>query len=65
MVEPFGITAGAIGIATAFTACINCFEYIQFGGHFGRVLHAGESLLISTMIWDWVNRMQPHLRFNQ
>jgi hypothetical protein len=36
MAEPFGITAGAIGIATAFTACINCFEYIQFGRHFGR-----------------------------
>jgi len=36
MAEPFGITAGAIGIATAFTACIDCFEYIQFGRHFGR-----------------------------
>jgi hypothetical protein len=36
MAEPFGITAGAIGIATAFTACIDCFEYIQFGRHFER-----------------------------
>ena len=36
MAEPFGIAAGAIGIATAFTACIDCFEYIQIGRHFGR-----------------------------
>jgi hypothetical protein len=36
MSEPFGIVAGAVGIATAFTACIDCFEYIQFGRHFGR-----------------------------
>jgi hypothetical protein len=36
MAEPFGIAAGAIGIATAFTACIDCFEYIQFGHNFGR-----------------------------
>jgi hypothetical protein len=36
MAEPFGIAAGAIGIATAFTACVDCFEYIQFGRHFGR-----------------------------
>ena len=36
MAEPFGIVAGAIGLATTFTACIDCFEYIQFGRHFGR-----------------------------
>jgi hypothetical protein len=36
MAEPFGIVAGAIGIASAFTACVNCFEYVQFGRHFGR-----------------------------
>jgi hypothetical protein len=36
MAEPFGIAAGAMGIATAFTACIDCFEYIQFGRRFGR-----------------------------
>jgi hypothetical protein len=36
MAEPFGIAAGAVGIVTAFTACIDCFEYIQFGRHFGR-----------------------------
>ena len=36
MADPFGIASGAVGIATAFTACIDCFEYIQLGRHFGR-----------------------------
>lgn len=36
MTEPFGIAAGAISIAAAFTACVDCFGYIQHGGHFGR-----------------------------
>jgi uncharacterized small protein (DUF1192 family) len=36
MAEPFGTIAGAIGIASAFTACVDCFEYVQFGRHFGR-----------------------------
>lgn len=36
MAEPFGIPAGAVGIATAFTACVDCFGYVQLGRHFGR-----------------------------
>lgn len=36
MAEAFGIIAGAVGIATAFTACVDCFEYVQFGRHFKR-----------------------------
>jgi hypothetical protein len=36
MAEPFGIAAGAVNIAAAFTACVDCFEYVQFGRHFGR-----------------------------
>lgn len=36
MAEPFGIVAGAIGITAAFTACVDCFEYVQLGRHFGR-----------------------------
>ncbi|KAI0472457.1 small s protein [Xylaria cf. heliscus] len=36
MSDPFSIAAGAIGIATAFSACIDCFNYIQLGRHFGR-----------------------------
>ena len=36
MAEPFGIAAGAVGIAAAFTACVDCFGYVQLGRHFGR-----------------------------
>jgi hypothetical protein len=36
MAEPFDIAAGAIGIAAAFTACVDCFEYVHLGRHFGR-----------------------------
>lgn len=36
MAEPFGIVAGAVGISAAFTACVDCFGYIQLGRHFGR-----------------------------
>ena len=36
MAEAFGIVAGAVGIAAAFTACVDCFEYVQFGRHFER-----------------------------
>ncbi|OBT42031.1 hypothetical protein VE00_07427 [Pseudogymnoascus sp. WSF 3629] len=36
MAEPFSVVAGAIGIASAFAACVDCFEYVQFGRHFGR-----------------------------
>lgn len=36
MAEAFGIAAGAVGIAAAFAACVDCFEYVQFGRHFGR-----------------------------
>lgn len=34
MAEPFGIVSGTVGIASAFTACVDCFEYIQLGRHF-------------------------------
>jgi hypothetical protein len=36
MAEPFGIAAGAVGIAAAFAACVDCFGYVQHGRHFGR-----------------------------
>jgi hypothetical protein len=36
MAEPFGIAAGAVGIAAAFTACVDCFGYVQLGRRFGR-----------------------------
>ena len=34
--EPVGFTLGVAGLAGAFTACIDCFEYIQLGRQFGR-----------------------------
>jgi hypothetical protein len=36
MAEPFGIVAGAVGIAAAFTACVDCFNCVQLGRRFGR-----------------------------
>jgi hypothetical protein len=36
MEEPFGIVTGAIGIASVFSAYVDCFKYVQFGRHFGR-----------------------------
>jgi hypothetical protein len=36
MADPFGITAGAIGIAAAFTACVDVFEYVHLGRRFGK-----------------------------
>ncbi|KAF2005449.1 hypothetical protein P154DRAFT_571175 [Amniculicola lignicola CBS 123094] len=36
MAEPFGIAAGAVSIAAAFTTCVDCFDYVQHGRHFGR-----------------------------
>ncbi|KIJ42848.1 hypothetical protein M422DRAFT_170682, partial [Sphaerobolus stellatus SS14] len=36
LAEAFGILSGAVGIAATFTVCVDCFEYIQLGRHFGR-----------------------------
>ncbi|KAK1756508.1 prion-inhibition and propagation-domain-containing protein [Echria macrotheca] len=36
MAEVFGIVSGAIGIASAFSACVEVFGYVQEGRHFGR-----------------------------
>lgn len=32
----FGIISGAVGIATAFSACVDCFEFVQKARHLGR-----------------------------
>ncbi|KAL8921609.1 MAG: hypothetical protein Q9172_003934 [Xanthocarpia lactea] len=34
--ESVGIAIGAAGLASAFTACIDCFEYVQLGRQFGQ-----------------------------
>lgn len=36
MAEPFGIVSGAIGIASAFSTCIEVFDYVKLGRQFGR-----------------------------
>jgi hypothetical protein len=36
MAEVFGIVAGALSVAALFNNCVDCFEYIQLGRHFGR-----------------------------
>lgn len=34
--EPVGLGIGIAGLAGAFTACVDCFEYIQIGRQFGQ-----------------------------
>ncbi|KAI9684567.1 MAG: hypothetical protein M1822_005655 [Bathelium mastoideum] len=36
MATAFGIVSGAVGIASAFRACVDCFELIQLGRRFGQ-----------------------------
>ncbi|KAM5354169.1 hypothetical protein ACJ41O_000819 [Fusarium nematophilum] len=36
MAEPFGIASGAIGIASAFSTCVEVFDYVKLGRQFGR-----------------------------
>ena len=45
MAEPFGIVAGTVGIAAAFTTCVDCFGYIQLGRHFGKDYHTNLLML--------------------
>ncbi|KAL6714665.1 hypothetical protein ACLMJK_008090 [Lecanora helva] len=34
--EPVGFAVGIAGLAGAFTACVECFEYVQLGRQFGQ-----------------------------
>ncbi|KAJ9155228.1 Prion-inhibition and propagation domain-containing protein [Pleurostoma richardsiae] len=36
MAEIFSTVAGALSVAALFDNCVNCFEYIQLGRHFGQ-----------------------------
>ena len=38
MAEPFGIVAGALGVAGLFNNCVECFEYIQLSRHSGATM---------------------------
>jgi hypothetical protein len=45
MTEPFGVVAGAINVAGAFTTCVDVFGYVQVGRHFGRDYQTGQLML--------------------
>lgn len=36
MAEIFGTVAGALSVAALFADCVDCFEYVQLGRHFGQ-----------------------------
>ncbi|KAK7911615.1 hypothetical protein PG985_014096 [Apiospora marii] len=36
MAEVFGTVAGALSVAALFADCVDCFEYVQLGRHFGQ-----------------------------
>lgn len=36
MAEVFSTVASALSVAALFNNCVDCFEYIQLGRHFGR-----------------------------
>jgi hypothetical protein len=36
MAEIFGTVAGPLSVAALFNNCVDCFEYVQLGRHFGR-----------------------------
>jgi hypothetical protein len=36
MEEAFGVVTSAVGIAAAFSSCIDCFDYAQQAPYFGR-----------------------------
>ncbi|KAI0387575.1 prion-inhibition and propagation-domain-containing protein [Hypomontagnella monticulosa] len=36
MAEAFGIVSGTIGIASIFSTCVECFDYIKIGRRFGK-----------------------------
>ncbi|KAK4040122.1 prion-inhibition and propagation-domain-containing protein [Parachaetomium inaequale] len=50
MAESFGVVSGAVGIATAFKACIDCFEYIKLGRRFGRDFQTSQLALNCTRL---------------
>ncbi|KAE8146615.1 prion-inhibition and propagation-domain-containing protein [Aspergillus avenaceus] len=45
MAEAFGIVSGAVGIAGIFSTCLECFEYVQIGRHFGQDSQTGHLML--------------------
>lgn len=36
MAEPIGLTIGGLGLATLFSTCIECMDYISLGHNYGK-----------------------------
>lgn len=50
MAEPFGIATGAVGIAAAFTTCVDFFGYVQLRRRHGRDFQTNLLTLGSTKL---------------
>lgn len=63
--EPVGLGIGIAGLAGAFTACIDCFEYIQlgrqFGQDFGKCLLKLDTAKLRMSRWGVVIGLGPEL----
>ena len=64
--EPVGFVAGIAGLAGVFTACVDCFEYIQLGrsfGHdFGKCLLRLDATKVRMTRWGAAVGMQARIR---
>ena len=65
MAEAVGLTMGSVALASLFTTCVDCFEYVQLGRQFGKSYQ--RSLLKLDIVklrlsrWaDAVNESQQH-----
>jgi hypothetical protein len=65
MAEAVGLIVGGVGLASLFTTCIDCFEYVQLGRQFGtnyqRSLLKLDIVKLRLSRWaDAVNDSQQH-----
>ncbi|KAI4122621.1 MAG: hypothetical protein LQ338_005715 [Usnochroma carphineum] len=64
--EPIGLLTGVAGLASVFTACIECFEYIQlgrqFGEDYGKCLLKLDTAKVRMSRWGVAMGLGPKLR---
>ena len=65
MAEAVGLTIGSVALASLFTTCVDCFEYVQLGRQFGtnyqRSLLKLDIVKLRLSRWaDAVNESQQH-----
>jgi hypothetical protein len=67
MADIFAVVAGALSVASLFNNCVDCFEYIQLGRHFGRDYQRCQLKLdvAKTRLGRWGegNKVNEDLRF--